>query len=407
MMNKMMPNLLSKNKIKTLLASTLIVFGASQALAADPIDLTKIVPEAPVLSSEAYVLIDYNSGQILAEKNANLRRDPASLTKMMTSYVIGQAIKAGTIAPTDMVTISKNASTMNPVFKGSSVMFLKEKSSVSVADLNYGIIIQSGNDACVAMAEHVAGNQQAFIGLMNAYVKSLGLKDTQFQTVHGLDSADQFSTAHDMAFLGAALIRDVPDEYAIYKEKEFTFSNIRQTNRNSLLWDQSLNVDGIKTGHTSGAGYNLVSSATQDNMRLVAAVMGSPSEKVRAEHSKQLLTWGFRFYETLSPLQAGKEFASQRVWFGDKERIELGAAKDVHITITRGRANDLKANYILNTQELHAPIKKGQVIGTINFEMDGKVVKQEPLVAMADVEEGGFFSKIIDWVLLLFERWFG
>jgi len=407
-------NLCKNKKLASMLLGTFLAIGLTANVQANPasttastIDLTKMIPDVPKLNAQAYILIDYNSGQVIAEKDADVRRDPASLTKMMTSYVIGQAVNAGKIHLNDTVVISKNAGSINPIFKGSSLMFLKEGSRVSVADLNRGIIIQSGNDACVAMAEHVAGTEQTFISLMNNYVSHLGLRNTHFQTVHGLDATNQYSTAHDMALLGIALIRDVPEEYAVYKEKEFTFSNIKQHNRNRLLWDQSLNVDGIKTGHTSGAGYNLVSSATQDNMRLVAVVMGSESEKTREEQSKQLLTWGFRFFETVSPLQSNKEFASQRIWFGTQDRVELGVAQDVNLTIPRGRMNDLKASYVLNTQELHAPVKKGQVIGTINFEMDGKVVKQQALVAMKDVDEGGFFSRLLDYLMLLMNRWFG
>jgi D-alanyl-D-alanine carboxypeptidase (penicillin-binding protein 5/6) len=417
MKNRLWFDIFNSNNAKRVLLGSLLTLGSMNAAFAAPnntvstapvqMDLAKLIPDAPGINAEAYILIDYNSGQILAEKNSNVRRDPASLTKMMTSYVIGHAIKSGKIHPNDTVVISKNARSTNPIFKGSSLMFLQEGAKVSVADLNRGIIIQSGNDACVAMAEHVAGSEQTFISLMNNYASNLQLRDTHYQTVHGLDSEGQYSTAHDMAMLGIALIRDVPEEYAVYKEKEFTFSNIRQTNRNRLLWDKSMNVDGIKTGHTSGAGYNLVSSATQDNMRLVAVVMGSETEKTREEQSKQLLTWGFRFFETVSPLQANKEFASQRVWFGAKERVELGVARDVFITIPRGRMNDLKASYQLNTTELHAPIKRGQVIGQVNFEMDGKVVQQQALVAMNDVDEGGFFSQILDYLMLLLNRWFG
>ncbi|MEX0447850.1 D-alanyl-D-alanine carboxypeptidase DacA [Xenorhabdus sp. SGI246] len=367
-----------------------------------------MIPGVPQIDAEAYILIDYNSGKILAEKNSDVRRDPASLTKMMTSYVIGQAIKSGKIGPNDIVTVGKDAwATGNPVFKGSSLMFLKPGDQVSVAMLSRGINLQSGNDACVAMADYVAGSQDAFVSLMNKYVQSLGLKNTYFQTVHGLDAEGQYSSAHDMALIGQALIRDVPDEYAIYKEKEFTYNNIRQPNRNGLLWDKSLNVDGIKTGHTSGAGYNLVSSATEGNMRLIATVMGSPTFKGRETDSKKLLTWGFRFFETVSPLRADKEFASEPVWFGDIDKIQLGVEKDVYLTIPRGRLKDLKASYVLNSNELHAPLAKDQVVGTINFQLDGKTIEQRPLVVMQEVKEGGFFSRIFDYIRLTFHHWFG
>ncbi|CDL79593.1 D-alanyl-D-alanine carboxypeptidase DacA [Xenorhabdus cabanillasii] len=367
-----------------------------------------MIPGVPQIDAEAYILIDYNSGKILAEKNSDVRRDPASLTKMMTSYVIGQALKSGKIGPNDIVTVGKDAwATGNPVFKGSSLMFLKPGDQVSVAMLSRGINLQSGNDACVAMADYVAGSQDAFVSLMNKYVQSLGLKNTYFQTVHGLDAEGQYSSAHDMALIGQALIRDVPDEYAIYKEKEFTYNNIRQPNRNGLLWDKSLNVDGIKTGHTSGAGYNLVSSATEDNMRLIATVMGSPTFKGRETDSKKLLTWGFRFFETVSPLRTDKEFASEPVWFGDTDKVQLGVEKDVYLTIPRGRLKDLKASYILNSNELHAPLAKDQIVGTINFQLDGKTIEQRPLVVIQEVKEGGFFSRIFDYIRLMFHHWFG
>ncbi|MBC8944314.1 MULTISPECIES: D-alanyl-D-alanine carboxypeptidase DacA [Xenorhabdus] len=367
-----------------------------------------MIPGVPQIDAEAYILIDYNSGKILAEKNSDVRRDPASLTKMMTSYVIGQAIKSGKIGPNDIVTVGKDAwATGNPVFKGSSLMFLKPGDQVSVAMLSRGINLQSGNDACVAMADYVAGSQDAFVSLMNKYVQSLGLKNTYFQTVHGLDAEGQYSSAHDMALIGQALIREVPDEYAIYKEKEFTYNNIRQPNRNGLLWDKNLNVDGIKTGHTSGAGYNLVSSATEGNMRLIATVMGSPTFKGRETDSKKLLTWGFRFFETVSPLRADKEFASEPVWFGDTDKVQLGVEKDVYLTIPRGRLKDLKASYVLNSNELHAPLAKDQVVGTINFQLDGKTIEQRPLVVMQEVKEGGFFSRIFDYIRLAFHHWFG
>ncbi|KFC95621.1 D-alanyl-D-alanine carboxypeptidase [Leminorella grimontii ATCC 33999 = DSM 5078] len=394
--------------IKSLTLGALITL--SGAVAADPndVNLTTVIPAVPQIDAESYILMDYNSGKVLAEMNADTRRDPASLTKMMTSYVIGQSIKAGKISLDDNVTISKEAwATGNPVFKGSSLMFLQAGTQVKVSDLNRGIIIQSGNDACVAMAEHVAGSQDAFVNIMNNYVQALGLKNTHFETVHGLDAPGQYSSARDMALLGQALIRDVPDEYSVYKEKEFYFNNIKQQNRNGLLWDTGLNVDGIKTGHTSAAGYNLVASATEGNTRLISVVMGGRTFKGREAESKKLLTWGFRFFETVTPLQAGKEFASEPVWFGDADRVQLGIDKNAALTIPRGRLNDLKASYTLTDPEINAPLTKGQVVGTINFQLDGKTIEQRPLVVLNDVQEGGFFSRMVDHVKLMFHRWFG
>lgn len=375
---------------------------------AEDTNIRTMIPGVPDIDAEAYILIDYNSGKVLAEKNADTRRDPASLTKMMTSYVIGQAVKAGKIHQDDIVTVNKDAwATGNPVFKGSSLMFLKPGDRVAVSALTRGIVLQSGNDACVAMADYVAGSQDAFVSLMNNYVKVLGLKNTHFQTVHGLDAEGQYSSARDMALIGQALIRDVPDEYAIYKEKEFTFNNIRQTNRNGLLWDTSLQVDGIKTGHTEAAGYNLVASATEGQMRLISTVMGGHTFKGRETESKKLLTWGFRFFETVAPLKADKEFASEPVWFGNSDRVKLGVAEDVYLTIPRGRMKDLKASYTLTNTELHAPLAKNQVVGTINFQLDGKEIEQRTLVVLNDMPEGGFFSRLIDHIRLMFHRWFG
>ncbi|MDU6410225.1 MAG: D-alanyl-D-alanine carboxypeptidase DacA [Yersiniaceae bacterium] len=394
--------------LKSITLGTVLALGVTSVAKADDVNLKTMIPGVPQIDAEAYVLIDYNSGKVLAEMNADARRNPASLTKMMTSYVIGQAIKAGKITPTDVVTIGKDAwATGNPEFKGSSLMFLKPGDRVPVSELNRGIILQSGNDACVAMADYVAGSQDAFVGLMNNYVKALGLQNTQFKTVHGLDADGQFSSARDMALIGQALIRDVPDEYATYHEKEFTFNKIRQVNRNGLLWDTSLNVDGIKTGHTDAAGYNLVASATEGQMRLISAVLGGHTYKGRETESKKLLTWGFRFFETVSPLKAGKEFASEPVWFGDTDRVELGVDKDLYLTIPRGRMKDLKASYVLTTPEIHAPLAKNQVVGSINFQLDGKTIDQRPLVVLNEVKEGGFVGRLIDYIKLMFHHWFG
>ena len=394
--------------VQRMALTTALCAAALSAAHADDLNIKTMIPGVPQIDAESYILIDYNSGKVLAEQNADARRDPASLTKMMTSYVIGQAMKAGKFKETDLVTIGNDAwATGNPVFKGSSLMFLKPGMQVPVSQLIRGINLQSGNDACVAMADFAAGSQDAFVGLMNSYVTALGLKNSHFQTVHGLDADGQYSSARDMALIGQALIRDVPNEYSIYKEKEFTFNGIRQTNRNGLLWDNSLNVDGIKTGHTDKAAYNLVASATEGQMRLISAVMGGRTFKGRETESKKLLTWGFRFFETVNPLKAGKEFASEPVWFGDNDRASLGVDKDLYLTIPRGRMKDLKASYVLNSTELHAPLQKNQVVGTINFQLDGKTIDQRPLVVLQEIPEGNFFGKIIDYIKLMFHHWFG
>nr|WP_241430780.1 serine hydrolase [Tatumella saanichensis] len=367
---------------------------------------------APTLDAKAWILMDYASGKVLAESNADDRLDPASLTKMMTSYVIGQALKSGKIKSSDMVTIGQDAwATGNPQLRGSSLMFLKPGDQVSVSDLNQGIVVQSGNDACIALADYVAGSQGAFVDLMNDYVKKLGLKNTHFSTVHGLDEPGQFSTARDMALIGQALIHDVPDEYALNQQKEFTFNKIRQPNRNRLLWSSDLHVDGIKTGYTSGAGNNLVASATSGDMRLISVVLGAKTDAIRFRESENLLNWGFRNYETVSPIKDDKPFVQQRVWYGNSKTADLGVITNAAVTLPRGQLNNLKASYTLNSPVLEAPLTKGQVVGTVNFQLSGKTIDQKPLVVMEDVPQGGWLSRMMDFVSLqvstLYHRWFG
>lgn len=370
-------------------------------------DMPFPIPDIPQLDAEAYILIDAKSGEILAQYNAELQRDPASLTKMMTSYVVGQALQSGRIKNDDMVVVSKDAwATGNPVLKGSSLMFLEVGKTVSVANLNKGIIIQSGNDACIAMAEHVAGSQGAFVNLMNEYAKKLGLQNSHFETVHGLDAPGQYTTAKDMAFLGRALIHDLPEEYSIYKEKEFTYTLSKpQRNRNGLLWDTTLNVDGIKTGHTNAAGYNLVASAVDGNTRLISAVLGGRTFKGREEESKKLLVWGFRFFETANPIKAGTPLVTESIWYGDENNIPLGAINGAYVTVPKGRSADVQVKYTIDDY-IYAPISKGTQVGKIQFVLDDKVINEQPLVALQNVEETGFFGGIWDWVSLQFHKLF-
>lgn len=357
----------------------------------------QIIPAPPEVNAKGHFLVDFTTGKVIAEGEADTKLAPASLTKMMTSYVIGTEINAGNISPSDMVTVSENAWAKN--FPESSKMFIEVGKQVSVEDLNRGIIIQSGNDACVAMAEHIAGSESAFADLMNAHAQKLGMDNSHFINSHGLDTNEHFTTPRDMATLAAALIRDVPDEYALYKEKDFTYNGIKQFNRNSLLWDQGLDVDGIKTGHTSEAGYSLVSSATKGDMRLIAVVMGASSERARKVESKKLLNYGFRFFETITPYKAGDKFADQRIWMGDKETVALGILEDTPITIPRGQQKNLEANFELDTT-LEAPLEKGTKVGTLYLQLDGEDVANYPLVTLESIEEGGFFSKIYDYLRL-------
>ena len=381
-----------KKVFKPISLCALLVAGASHANDAD----YGITP--PQINAQTYVLMDYNSGAVLASLNPDQRQSPASLTKMMTSYVVGDALRTGKIKGSDLVTVTESSWGKN--FPGSSKMFLNLNQQVSVDDLNRGIIIVSGNDACVAIAEHLSGSQATFIDSMNKYVQQFGLKNTHFATVHGLDDPNQYSSARDMAIIGAHLIRDLPEEYKIYAEKEFTFNKIKQPNRNGLLWDKSINVDGMKTGHTDKAGYNLVASAYNSNTRLISVVMGVSSIKGREVESKKLLQWGFANFDTVKPLSAGQSVSEQSVYYGDVNKVQLGTLQDSYITIPKGRAGELKARYVLEKKNLEAPLAKGQVVGKIVYQLNDKDIASVNLQVLQDVGEAGFIGKGWDWLVL-------
>lgn len=376
-----------------------LISGVLLASSAISVSANTIIPASPQINAEGYILLDHATGKVIAEGNADIQLEPASLTKMMTSYIIGREIQEGNIKNDDLVTISENAWAKN--FPDSSKMFIEVGTEVPVSLLNQGIIVASGNDACVAMAEHIAGSESAFADLMNAHAEQLGMHGSNFQNSHGLSGTEHFSTPRDMATLANALITDVPDEYSIYKQKSFTFNNIKQYNRNSLLWDKSMNVDGLKTGHHSKAGFNLVTSATKGNMRLVTVVMGAKSEQARKIESKKLLNYGFRFFESITPYKAGESFASNRVWMGDIKEVDLGILTDTAITIPRGQRKNLEANFKLDRQ-LEAPIAKGTVVGTVFLKLNGEDVGQYPLVTLQEVNEGSMFSRLVDYVKLQF-----
>jgi len=382
---------ITKKIITLLTSSTLIIATFTNAAV--------IIPKPPTINAKGYILIDYNTGKVIAEGNADTQLAPASLTKMMTSYIIGKEIVSGNISNDDKVRISEKAWAKN--FPDSSKMFIEVGTEVSVSLLNQGIIVASGNDACVAMAEHIAGSESAFADLMNAHAQELGMDSSFFENSHGLQSANHVTTPRDMAKLAQAIIREVPNEYKIYKQKSFTYNNIKQYNRNGLLWDKSMNVDGMKTGHTSQAGYSLVTSATKNGMRLITVVMGTDSARARKVESKKLLNYGFRFFETITPYKAGEKFASNRIWMGDKPEIDLGILVDTPITIPRGQRKNLKANFKL-TKQLMAPITKGEVVGQLFLQLDGKDIAQYPLVTLQEINEGSIFSRLMDYVKLQF-----
>ncbi|HAS6638381.1 D-alanyl-D-alanine carboxypeptidase family protein [Vibrio parahaemolyticus] len=362
-----------------------------------------VVPNAPELSSRGYVLMDYHTGKVLVERDADKRLNPASLTKLMTAYVAGQEVNAGNISLDDQVVVSRNAWAKN--FPDSSKMFIEVNTSVSLSDLYRGLVVQSGNDASVAIAEHVAGSEAGFVSLMNSWASQLGLTNSSFTNPHGLDSDGLYSTPHDIAKLGQAIIRDLPDIYPMYSETSFTYNGITQYNRNGLLRDRSMNVDGMKTGYTSGAGYSLATSATNGDMRLIAVVMGAKSQSVRESESKQLLSYGFRFYDTLMPTAAGTDIANARVWMGQKDELKVGVNRDVYLTLPKSDVNKLKAE-VEYSGDLLAPIAQDQVVGKVLYKVDGKVVKETELVALEPVEEGGIFKRIMDWFKRLVASWF-
>ena len=375
------------------------LLAASNAVMAAP----TIVPSPPSLGAKGYVLMDFNSGEVLVENNAHTKLNPASLTKLMTSYVAGQEMKRGNISADDKVRISENAWAKN--FPDSSKMFIEVNTNVDMMDLYRGLIIQSGNDASVAIAEHVAGSEGAFVDLMNSWAASLNLENTHFANAHGLDAEDLYSTPYDIALLGRAIIRDLPDVYGLYSERSFSYNGITQHNRNGLLRDRSMNVDGMKTGYTSGAGYSLASSATQGEMRLIAVVMGSSSIKGRESDSKQLLSYGFRFFDTLNPHQSGDLISEEKLWFGEQDTLKLGVDQDTYITLPKADGKKLSASVEL-ISDLKAPIEKGQTLGVVHYTVDGEDIKTQPLVALESVQEGSFFKRILDHIKLFFTNLF-
>ncbi|WP_413624292.1 D-alanyl-D-alanine carboxypeptidase family protein [Luteibacter sp. Lutesp34] len=364
-----------------------------------------VVPEAPVppppeVDGKSWVLMDYNTGQIIASKDPDMQVEPASITKVMTDYVVSAEIGNGKIHMTDPVTISENAWRGGGAGTDGSTSFLKLNSQVPLKDLLYGMIIQSGNDAAIALAEHTAGSEPAFANLMNAYAKQLGMTHSNFQNASGYPIANHYTTARDIAILSRALIHDFPEDYAISAVKEFEWNGIKQHNRNLLLWRDNT-VDGIKTGHTAAAGYCLAASAKQGDARMIAIVMGASSEKGRADAALALLNYGFRFYESHKLYEANKPLATPKLWKGAENTIPLGLTEDAMVSVKRGDYDKLKANLDIPAT-LIAPFKKGQQVGTLRVTLDGQPVLTKPLVALADAPEGGFFSRLWDTIMLWF-----
>ncbi len=352
------------------------------------------IPKPPSLNSSNYILVDAVSGRVLAEKEADVRIEPASITKIMTGYVAADQISKGFVSLDDEVLISENCWR-----KGGSKMFIREGTRVLLSDLMKGMVIQSGNDASCAIAEHVAISEEGFVELMQLYVKELGMENTQFINVTGWPDPEHFSSARDLALLTKKLIDRFPDHYALYNEKYFTYNEIRQRNRNSLLW-QDDSVDGVKTGHTESAGYCLVSSGVRNDTRLIAVTLKSSTEKSRLTDNRRLLDYGFRYYRTKKVLEADTSLINEQVWGGELESVNLSSVQDLYLTLSPRDFPRVEPQIILNDY-LQAPLDKGQVVGRVNLNLDGDSIASVDLVAMQDIPALGFFGRAWSNIKLL------
>lgn len=359
-----------------------------------------IIPKPPALNATSYVLMDAASGKVLVEHKANEQLPPASMTKLMTSYLVAQELAMGNISKQDQVPVSIKAWKM-----GGSKMFIREGTNVALEDLVRGMIIQSGNDASIALAEYVSGSEDAFVDVMNQYASRLGMKNSQFKNATGWPADGHYSSAMDMALLGKAIIEDHPQYYGLYKEKYFEYNKIRQPNRNKLLW-RDPSVDGLKTGHTDEAGYCLAASAEKNGMRLIAVVMGTKSEEARARETQKLLTYGFRYFETHRLYAADESIKSVPVWFADQESFDVGLKQDLFITIARGAKEQLVVETLIDDY-VEAPFKQGESFGSMTVRLDGEVLAERPLVALTDMPESGFLARIWDAIKLFFAKLLG
>jgi serine-type D-Ala-D-Ala carboxypeptidase (penicillin-binding protein 5/6) len=360
------------------------------------------IPDAPAPKvSKAWLIMDYATGQVLAGDNVDVPVEPASITKVMTSYVIAAEMAAGKIKADDPVMMSVHAWRTGGAGTDGSYSGFEVNKTAPLQEMEKGMVVQSGNDAAIALAEHVAGSEEAFAQLMNAYAKKIGMKSSHFVNPHGLPAEGHITTARDLAILGRALIRDYPEAYAYNKIKELTVGPITQPNRNLLLW-RDASVDGIKTGHTSSAGYCLMASAKREDQRLITVVMGNTSENQRAVDSQALLNWGFRFYDTHRLYEAGKPLASPVVRKGVENSVQIGVARPLLVSSPRGKYEKLKATMDV-PKVLVAPIEKGQRVGTVSVTLDGKVISQAPLVALSAVDEAGFFKRLWHDLLIWWE----
>ncbi len=390
-------------KVKSFVAS--LVLFAGLGLSHFALAQQVIIPSPPQIAAKAYLLIDVNTGEVLVEENADQQLAPASLTKMMTSYIVSEEIEAGRLNEQDIVTISEDAWRRGGSASGSSTMFLEPRTKVSVIDLLRGVIVQSGNDASIALAQHIAGSEDAFADIMNQQAALLGMTHSNFVNATGWPADGHVTTARDLAVLSKSLINDHPEHYSIYAEKYFSYNGYNQANRNKLLFSDD-SVDGIKTGHTNDAGYCLVSSAQRNGMRLVAVVLGARSEASRATESQKLLSFGFRYYQTHQLYTNADTLSTQRIWGGKINEVNLGVEKDLFLTIPRGSQDKLKATMHID-ETIKAPIKQGQELGRLVVELESEQLLDVSLVAMSAVEQAGFFARLWDSIKLFFLNLFG
>ena len=373
------------------LVALLVLFLSASATA------VTLVPAPPGINADAYLLIDFATGEVLVEHNIDTRLPPASLTKLITSYILAEEVDAGRLSLDDEVTVSRNAWSQNPKFRGSSLMWIEPGKSVTVGELEQGIAISSGNDATVAIAEHIAGSEEAFVALMNRYAEELALTATHFENTHGLPNSDHLTTARDLGSLAIATIRDHPDRYRVYRQQSYTYNDITQYNRNHLLREDP-SVDGLKTGYTSVAGYGLVASAEREGMRLISVVLGSNSTRSRKAETRSLLNYGFRFYQNLEVVTGATSLGRTRVWKGNAEAIDGGLLESVTVIVPRTQA---AAEVIATFDDpLQAPINKGDVVGQLQVLLDGELLLERPLQALQTVEAAGFFKRLWDGFLL-------
>jgi D-alanyl-D-alanine carboxypeptidase (penicillin-binding protein 5/6) len=374
---------------------SLLLILLSIALFQTALAAPRIIPAPPQLATEGHILLDAATGTVIIEENAEMRLPPASLTKIMTSYIIASEIQQGRISLDDLVPISVKAWKME-----GSRMFIREGTEVKVADLIRGIVIQSGNDASVAMAEFIAGDEDAFADVMNQVAQKLGMTRTQFKNATGLPDEGHYTTAKDLSILARALIRDFPEHYKVYKEKYFSYNDIRQANRNSLLWRDDA-VDGMKTGHTQAAGFCLVASAEKKDMRLVSVVMGATSERSRSTESQKLINYGFRYFESVKLYDGLESLRRVKVWGGLHESLDVGIEAPARLTIPTGAREALAAEVTLDPV-IKAPVSQGQTLGLLRISLEGETLLERPVVALNGVDEAGLVSSLIDEVSLFF-----